>query len=186
LFVKIGFYRVVYNAFGVAVKLPAVDRNRLLRSFWSIVELVGVLPKILLTYVSMLRGYRLVAERYILDTVTTVAYFVNDINSLRSTTSRVLLRFIPKNSVFIFLDSDYQTIFNRRAPFSHTSGEEIPSSRERKNGFLHKSYVEPRDFIEFQRAAYKILAKTFDAFVIDTSQLSIEETSSLILQHVGL
>ena len=166
LFVKIGFYRVVCMH---AAKLPAVDRNRILRGFWSMIELVGVLPIIFRVYVSMSRGYILVAERYVLDTLTTIAYFINDINSLRSPISRVLLRFIPSNTVFIFLDSDYETIYQRRRARAKTHGS-----------------LEPRAFIEFQRTAYKVLAKSFNALIIDTSNLSIDETSSLILQYLGL
>jgi len=181
LFVKIGFYRVVEKH---AAKLPAVDRNRILRGFWSMVELIGVLPIILLVYLSMLRGYRLVAERYVLDTITTIAYFINDIRFLKSPISKLLLRFIPSNTAFIFLDSDYETIYQRRAPSSAT-GKSVRNGRKTYDSHS-KSSVEPRFFIEFQRTAYKVLAKSLDALVIDTSKLSVEKTSSLILQYLGL
>jgi len=184
LLIRISFYRVVSNSLGVAIKLPAVDRNQFLRGFWSLVELVGALPIILRYYISLLRGYRLVAERYVLDTVTTIAFFINDINFLKGRISRVLLRFIPSNTSFIFLDSDYETIYQRRAPLCHA--EDCAIEKKKTYDSLSKGSLEPRVFIEFQRTAYRLLAKSFNALVIDTSSLSVEETFSLILQHLGL
>lgn len=182
LLVRIGFYRVVLNPFGVATKLPAVNRNRLLRGFWSAVEFIGVLPIILRVHYYLWRGRTLVAERYILDTVTTIAYFLDDINFLRSRTSKLLLRFIPKETAFIFLDADYNTIYKRRAPLFV---KRIHLKRRRKNyGDIPRSSVEPRVFIEFQRTAYKALAKSFNPLLIDTSRQSVEETSMMILQYL--
>lgn len=181
-FVKIGFYRIIINPFGPPGKLPAVDRNGLLRFFWSVVELLGVLPVLLRVRYSLWRGRVLVAERYVLDTVVTIAFFLDDLNFLGSRISRLLLRFIPKDAVFIFLDADYETIFQRRAPLF----TKMHSQKTKRNyGATPRCPVEPRVFIDFQRTAYKILAKYFDPLVIDTSNHSIEETSVMILHYLG-
>lgn len=182
LFVKIGFYRAVINPFGPPGKLPAVDRNEVLRRFWSSVEFFGVLPLILRAHCLLRKGHILIAERYLLDTITTVAYFVNDLNFLKSWTSRILLHFIPQDTFFIFLDVDYATIFKRRAPLfteSHSKKQRIGY------GAIPSCPVEPRSFIEFQRKAYRTLAKSFDPLVINTSNHSIEETSAIILHKLG-
>ena len=184
MFVKIGFYRVVQNPFGIEIKLPAVNRSRALRCFWSTMELLGVLPLVFRVHFSILTGYRLVAERYILDTVTTIAYFINDINFLKSPISRLLFLLIPKSTVFVFLDSDYETIYNRRAPLF--GAENCGTRLKRGYGSLPSASVEPRDFIEFQRTAYKTLAKSFDALVINTSYYSIEETFVAVLKYLEL
>lgn len=185
ILIGIGFSRVVLNQFGFARKLPAVHRNRPLGCFWSAIELLGVIPLVLRVYFLLNRGYRLVAERYVLDTVTSIAYFINDINFLRSATSRVFFRFIPKNTAFIFLDSDYEAIFGRRAPASDEKNGESQKA-QKIVGSITKSSVEPREFIEFQRVAYKALAKSFNALAIDTSKLSVEKTSELILHYLGV
>lgn len=171
LFIRIGFHRVISNCLGVDSKLPAVDRSRLLRSFWSLIEFVSILPIVWRTYLIILRGYRVIAERYVLDTITAIAYTINDIRFLRSRVSRLLLRLIPKSTVFILLDADYETICRRRV-FDQNN--------------VRKSSVEPRVFIEFQRTAYKVLAKSFGALTIDTSKTSIEETSRIIQRYLGL
>jgi len=51
-------------------------------------------------------------------------------------------------------------------------------------GTVPKSAVEPREFIDFQRVAYKALAKSFNAFAIDTSRNSVRETSDMILEYL--
>jgi hypothetical protein len=183
VFVGIGFYRVTTNPFGIAVKLPAVDRNGSLRRFWSIIEFLGVLPILFRVHFSLLRGYKLVAERYVLDTITTVAYFINDIHFLGGTISRALLHFIPRNTLFVFLDADYETIYHRRAPLFGTR-EQI-GKQQGSYGLVPESSIEPRDFIEFQRVAYSILSKTFNALVIDTSKTSIKDTSDMVLRYLG-
>ena len=58
----------------VCEKIPAIDRSRVLRSIWSLIELVSVLALILYKgYFQLLRGYVIVAERYVIDTVATIA-----------------------------------------------------------------------------------------------------------------
>jgi len=181
LLIRIGFYRSVSNSSGVMTRLPAVDRDKFLRGFWAIAEFIGVLPLILRAYAYMLRGYHLVAERYVLDTVTSIAYTINDFNFLRSRISKVLLRLVPEKTVFIFLDSNYEAIHKRRVTSSCHAEEGFPQSA---NNYLIDNSVEPRDFIEFQRTAYKVLADSFDALIIDTSNFSIEETSKIVLQYL--
>lgn len=183
-FVKIGFYREVLNPFGAATRIPAVDRNKLLRFFWTGIEFIGVIPHILKVHYYLRKGYVVVAERYILDTITTIAYFLNDINFVKSYTSKILLRFIPTGTAFIFLDADYDTIYQRRAHLYNS---------KRKNKELKRGYgitpaiaVEPKIFIDFQRTLYRVFSKTFNSLVIDTSYKTIEQTSILIKEYLGL
>lgn len=184
LLIRIGFYRVAINPFGVHVKLPAVNLNKTLRLIWSIVEFIGVLPLVFITHLQIFLGHKLVAERYLLDTVTTIAYFEDDVNFIDSFFSKFLLKSIPKGTVFIFLDSDFETIFKRRAKLFGARGKEMEEPGE-KYGQLPSAAVEPRDFIKFQRTIYKRLSKFTSALVIDTSKSSVEETFHTILQHLG-
>jgi len=181
VFVKIGFYRAISNPLGALFKFPAVDRCTALKLLWSFVEFFGVLPIVIRTRILLLMGYKLIAERYILDTITTIAYFVNDINFLRSRIARLLLYFIPSNTVFIFLNSDYETIFRRRV---NSLSDKNVNSQGRAYGAIPKGGIEPREFIEFQRKAYKTLARAFNALEINTASSSIEETSRTILKYL--
>jgi len=107
-------------------------------------------------------GYTLVSDRSLVDTVVTIAYFIGDKKFIDGRTARLLLRFIPKHSIFIYLDSDYVAISARRGKI-----------------------VEPKEFIEFQRAGYKKLSKIINAEIIDTSDLSIARTSERISNTIS-
>jgi hypothetical protein len=183
LLVKVGFCRTISNPFGDVVKLPAVDRNKVMRAAWASIEFLSVLPLILHIRLLMSRGYKCVAERYVLDSVVTIAFFIGDLNFLRSRVARLLYLFAPSDTFFVFLDSDYKTVFNRRA---HLHNAIEPAKRTNVYGAVPKSAVEPQEFINFQRAAYKVLARHFGAFSIDTSRHSVEETARMILNQLDL
>jgi len=183
IFVRIGFYRGILNPFGYEIKLPAVDRRKSLRYVWALIEFFSVLPIIIRIRLLGSKGYKLIAERYVLDTVTTIAFFIGDISFLRSNVSRLLFLFIPRDTAFIFLDSNFETVFGRRAPLYYT---DTRNTEKRAYGAIPKSAVEPREFIDFQRTAYRILAKSFNALTIDTSKNTIEETSYQVQEFLKL
>ena len=162
--VRIGFYRVVSKPFGRQWKIPAVNTSQSFKILWSVIELVSVLPLILFrVYIPLYLGYTLVAERYVVDTIVNIAYFTNDLNFLQSRLAKFLLYFVPKNTIFIHLDSEYSVIMKRR----------------------HRM-VESYDFIEFQRVGYKIIGDSVSAKYIDTSNISVKQTSMLILHWLRI
>jgi len=71
------------------------------------------------------------------------------------------MRYIPKKSILIHLDANYQTLVIRRG----------------RN-------VEPSEFINFQKNGYSILGKYFPHHYIDTSNLDIDETSKAIFNII--
>lgn len=181
ILVGIGFYNSTVNIFGVVTKVPAVSRSRVLSLTWSYIEFVSVLPIILRLDFLILRGYHLVAERYVLDTVTSIAHTLNDINFLNGKLSHILFTLMPKNSVFIFLDSDYSTIQLRRTGIAENK---VLESRISSPEFRKRNHIEPKSFISFQRTAYKAIAPAVSALTIDTSFRSIEETSTIIMEYL--
>lgn len=159
--VKVGFHRVVSNQYGRTMKIPAIHTNRGLRLLWSTLEVVSVMPLILYrVYIPLSLGYTVVAERYVLDTIVGIAYYTNDLKFLANRTARFLLFFVPRKTIFIHLDSSYSAILRRRG-----------------------RHVDSHHFIEFQRTAYKILGDHVGAFLIDTSNMSVGDTSNQIMTH---
>ncbi len=67
------------------------------------------------------------------------------------------MKFIPSNCVLIHLDADYDTLVKRRGRL-----------------------VEPRSFIDFQKEGYAWLSRQFATHYIDTSKLTVDETSEAI------
>lgn len=148
----------------VRERIPAVNITPWLKRFWCVIEVASVLPLILFhVYFPLLLGYTLVAERYVIDSIVTIAYFINDFNFLNGLGARLLLQFIPKDAVFIHLDSDYATLIKRRG---------------------HN--VEVKNFIDFQRAAYEKMEKFVNVISIDTSILDVRQTSEKIMQSLEI
>lgn len=182
LLIRIGFYRVIRNSLGGETKVPAVSTDRVLKSFWLALEFLSVLPLIMRFRLAVIRGYSIIAERFILDTIVTMAFFIDDRKLIYSRLSKLLLLFIPQDTVFIFLDTDYWTIFDRRA---HLFGSKTKQQRVGAYGSVPSLGVEPQRFIEFQRECYKAFAKQFNALTIDTSKRGKEETHDTILKYLN-
>ena len=156
--VKFGFSVDDVNSFGRVKKLPNVGSNFIVKNIWAFIEFISVLPLILFKVVIPVKlGSTIVADRYLLDTIVSIAYYIKDIDFVDGTIARILMWFIPRNSVLIHLDADYDTLLARRGRL-----------------------VESREFIDFQKEAYSRLSKRVSSNYIDTSSLSIDETSSAI------
>src|SRR5437016_9013622 len=77
LLFRLGLYRVAVNPFGLGAKQPLVYPQSLSKGIWAFIETISVLPLILLrVYLPLWMGYRLVAERYVVDTIVTISYFI--------------------------------------------------------------------------------------------------------------
>ncbi len=142
-----------YGAVSPVTMSPPVLKGPVSRFFWSVVELVGVLPVILLqVYVPLLLGHLVVAERYVIDSVASIGYFLDDEKFDKSWQASVLLSFVPRGTRFVFVDADYATIVARRGRFAG-----------------------PQEYTEFHRRMFGRLAKRFSAVVLDSSKFSAED-----------
>lgn len=142
---------------------PPFLNGSLSRRIWSMIEFVSVLPVLILqVYMPLFLGYIVVAERYVIDTIATVAYFVGSEEFVESRLAELLMRFIPKGMAFIFLDADYKTIVERRGDMAGAP-----------------------DYTDFHRRIYCKLAPVVNALRIDTSKLSVEQSFALISRYLG-
>ena len=136
--------------------------NRLFRTIWYPIEFVSIWGLIFVKfYLPMHRGYVIVAERFVVDWVVSLAFVVREHSFVCSWLSNMALRFIPRDSLLIYVDASYDVISTRR-----TRPED--------------SY----EFIEFQRYCYNIFATKLHAFRIDTSNKNIDEVFTLIKQRI--
>jgi len=102
-------------------------------------------------------GRVVIAERYLIDSIVSIAYSLNDPNFTSSFIAKTMLCLIPKNSILIHLDSDYEEIERRR-----------------------RNMADPKEFIDFQRLIYGKLSKSLGAIEISTSRMSVEETAERV------
>jgi len=134
------------------------------QQIWFLIEFLSMIPWIIRgIFVPLAIGKTVIAERYVIDAIATIAYLVNDPRLSKSFSSRILLSFIPRNSVLIHLDAPYTTIAERKG-----------------------SFADPIKYIEYQRKTYLEFAKMMGAITIDTSTRSMDETHHLICQNLNL
>jgi len=133
------------------------SHKRLFRRFWYAIEFVSILPLILFRFhLPIRRGYTIVAERYVLDWIVSLSYLSRNESMLDSFLAKTVLRFIPKNSILIYIDASYDAICKR--------------------GRKEDSF----EFIDFQRRTCAKIASMLSSVVIDTSDKSVQEVHELI------
>jgi hypothetical protein len=160
--IRLGFYRMVSNPRGGSY--PAMDLKRLppLRMLWPYLELFTMLPVMFLRVkVPSAFGWIVVTERFTIDSIAAITWLVEDAAFPKSRVANLLLEFVPGNSVAINLDCDYNTILSRRG-----------------------RTAEPESLINTQREVYSGLGPRIQAYTIDTSKHSVEETHSMVSELV--
>jgi thymidylate kinase len=135
--------------------------NAAFRFIWCIIEFLSILPLVLFKfYLPILRGYVIVAERFVIDWIVAVAFATNQYSAVNSPLGNLALRLMPQNSLLVYIDANYDTISSRR---------------KTEDTF---------EFIEYQRSCYKELAERFHALTVDSNDKTIEEVFSTIMRSV--
>lgn len=146
--------------------------------FSEIVLLLLEIPSIILklittTYLPLKRGYLIVAERHILDTIVGLAvFFFKNPRFILSHTALLFLRFIPRRSLFMYLDASSETIISRRIKRS------ARWDRRLANPFI-RNYVLKR--IPIEKALYRILVKATNGAIIDVNGEGILEVHRQVM-----
>ncbi len=120
------------------------------KRIWSLIEFVSVVPLIIRRmYVPLLLGYKVVAERYVVDTVIYNSYYLG---SSFDFYARILMHMIPKGSLIVHMDASLNDVMSRRT-------DDLVSEK----------------FIEYQLTSYRKYANVLHALSINSSALGIEE-----------
>ena len=161
-FSKLGYYRVGKVPSGVTYRVFDPGLLPRLQHFWGAIEFLSVLPWIILrVYLPRVLGYTIVAERYVVDTVVYLSYWLG-YDFLRSFLAKVLLNFIPKGSVLIHLDAETRDLLERLKRIRYDTATQ--------------------DYIVFQQRVYRILSKMLKATTIDTSRHNEKDAFQRILK----
>jgi thymidylate kinase len=155
LYQKLSPRSVELNAYGHIIRIKPLCHGKLRRSLWAWIEFFSIIPKNFIeVYIPSLIGETIITERYLIDSIVSIAYAIDDNRFDLSLIARLLLHLIPKNSIFIHLDSDYETIKKRR-----------------------QNLTDSVDFLRFQRRMYFRLSVRLGATKINTCEQNIEETN---------
>lgn len=151
-----------YGAVTPITMSPPILKGSISRFVWSVIEILSIIPVVILqVYLPLLLNRVVVAERFVVDSVASIAYFLNDEDFAGSWRAKFLLRLVPRDTVFVFVDANYEEILARR--------DELAGSRE---------------YTDFHRRLYRRLAREVGAFRVDTSRNSIREAHQKILNSI--
>lgn len=108
---KRGGYDIqMINYYGFHEKL--VDK---IKTVWKFIEIISFfMAWIYRVCLPALLGYIVVCDRYVLDTLVTLSYFLKDPKFIISNFARLLVKLIPKNSILFYLEADTQIIMFRK------------------------------------------------------------------------
>jgi thymidylate kinase len=152
-----------YGAVSPITMSPPRLNSRFSKFIWSTIELIGIVPIVVVqVYVPLLLRHVVVAERFVVDSVASVAYFIGNEDFADGWQAKFLLSLIPKGTVFIYIDADYDTILQRRG-----------------------SVAGPREYTEFHRHLYSKLSRRVRALRIDTSRDSVNIASQKIVNFIS-
>lgn len=160
-FTKLGYYRAVKSPSGAVYRVFDPNLMPKLRRLWGFIEFASVLPWIIQrVYLPRALGYTVVAERYVVDTVVYLGYWLGR-DFLRGFLAKVLLVFIPRGSMLIHMDAETKVLLERR-----------PND------------IVTQDYIVFQRRVYRMFAEMLEAVTISTSTRSVEQNFQHIIKHL--
>jgi thymidylate kinase len=161
-FKRYGYYRKVISPNGKK-DYYIFDPTLLpkMKTLWYFFEFISILPWIITkVYLPKALGYIVVSERYVVDTVVYLGYWVGH-DTMNSFLAKVLLNFISPKSVIVHMDAQTSVLLQRRP-----------------EDFIN------RDYITFQRNAYTEFAKSLHAIHIDTTVHTVDENFRYITKYL--
>lgn len=158
MLLKLGYSQTIVQVGAPGGKI--LDARKLPeKRFWSFFEFLSVVPlAITRMYVPLLLGYRIVAERYLIDTVVYDGYFLG---GYFGPYARILLHMIPKNCLIVHLDAKKSDVLARR-----------------------QGDILSENFVDFQLASYRRLASSLNAISIDTSSNDVDTVRRLVAERL--
>jgi len=149
----LGWRRTFRNPNGITVSRFKVYEGTFAREIWPAIEFLSVLPLIIFKVrLPLLLGYRIVLDRYIIDTIVSISLNTQNMNFANSLIGTLLLKMITKECTVIILDIDTSTALKRRPDIEYALYE-----------------------IENEMKLYRVLARKMKASSLDTTTQSIEQ-----------
>lgn len=142
--------------------------NRRVHLPWKILEFISIIPAIFFrVMVPMMLGYIIVCDRYVLDSLSTLSYFLKDSSLVDGWLAKVLVTLIPKNSLLFWMDGDVEVLLSRKADES--------LSRELLNYYKYT----------YQRLESLVKARGLNPMYINTSTDNLKATAIKVLNELS-
>ena len=154
-----GWNRTFRNPKGIAVSSFRVHEGTFARKVWPVIEFLSVLPLIIFKVkLPILFGYKIVFDRYLIDTIVSISLNTQNMSFADSFIGRLLLKMMPKECVVIILDADLSTVLKRRPDIEY-SFDEVTNAMK----------------------LYRVLGRKMKAFSLNTTILTIEQIKKKVL-----
>lgn len=158
-----------YFRYGNGYVTVVADVQKVIKDkrIWAIFQLLNLLPLYFVRYYlkRKLWGKLLVADRFIPDSLSTLAHFMDDPDFLMTRIGRLYFKLLPKDACLFFLYSPYEQL----------------TARYRRR----KTLVEPQDLIYYEILVGQKISRLFgNVLVINTSEKSISDTSRIIEEYL--
>lgn len=140
------------------------ELRKRIKTPWKVLELISLLLAVIYrAYLPSLLGHIVICDRYVLDTLAVLSYFLNEPKLTSSMSAKLLVKLIPKNSLLVHLDADTDVILERKKDEPLTA-----------------------QLIEDYKKAYGDLLKRLrlPVITIDTSTASVEDIQETLLQCI--
>ena len=136
---------------------------RKLAKLWPFIEFASIVPLVILrVYLPLKLGCIVICERYVIDTIVSVAYLFNNPGLTTGFVDKILLGFIPEESAIVYLTAEENLLLSRRRD------EPVTYS-----------------FIRFQTLMYNSYAKRLNVVPIDTGKNEIKRVQEIIKAKLG-
>jgi len=165
ILIRLGWHQTFRNPTGIVISRFELYENTVIRNTWSLIEFFSILPLIIFKiWLPYLLGYKIVCDRYVIDSAVHIALTTQDMNFPDSFLGSLLLKTIPKKSVVIFLDANLSTVLKRR-PDVEYSIDEIKNEMKLYRAFMRK--VKTLSFDSATQSAEKIRNKIIDLLLAE-------------------
>lgn len=135
IIIKLGRFGFYTYPDGKRVTVPSAEILLKIRYLWFCIQFLSIVfLSFIRVHLPLRMGYVVVAERYVLDSISDFCMFSSNLRVKASFLSRmvkVLLYLMPKGTVIVHLDAPYDVL--------------------KRRFFERGSVVEPREYIEMQR-----------------------------------
>lgn len=136
---------------------------RKLAKIWPFIEFASIVPLVILrVYLPLKLGCIVICERYVIDTIVSVAYLFNNLGLTTGFIKRILLGFIPEEATIVYLTAEENLLLSRRIdePVTHR-------------------------FVRFQTVMYNSYAKRLNVVSIDTGKNETKRVQEIIKAKLG-
>ncbi|MEM3546197.1 MAG: hypothetical protein QXU47_06855 [Candidatus Bathyarchaeia archaeon] len=86
-----------------------------IRTPWKILEIVSLFPAVFYRVIlPLLLGYVVVCDRYMLDTLVTLSYFLKDPKLISGVYAKLMVKLMPRDAILFYLDAETDVILQRK------------------------------------------------------------------------